>query len=461
MSKLGNYISAIKQQTDILREILSKKSGIDCSKMSLSDCSGIIHNNITIDTTPKYSRPNWYPDIIAIAKEIKDTKVDTYYRPACIILLDNTKATTKFSISYNSPYPDIYFAHNSRTYIICSDEITDIHNITTDMVHPINSTTKVYEHTWDTAKDYKDPHSDKAVRFAILYEGYQYSGSSPSFGVCDYTCPLLEFVGIHCTFQKFLGDSSTSRCMTLKYIHLIEDCKIPAQTTQYYGTIPIIKFVTEQPQVLLNYNTVEFEYPLDKGTVRICGGDIRVKHFTINTYYTFTENTWLYTNILDLTNCTTTDFSRVYLYGYDRTQCGPTKIIFNPNSTQIIGFNCKTYSDVEIPETCTVLTNTKFPYSSYVKLYNDFNISGCDFTGNVNKRFEWLRNLCIWLKDRTGEEAGTMIIGENNINNANNIYLTFNPNDKRDITFDGVTSETEGAISITEFITNQLNWTLS
>ena len=52
-----------------------------------------------------------------------------------------------------------------------------------------------------------------------------------------------------------------------------------------------------------------------------------------------------------------------------------------------------------------------------------------------------------------------MIIGSTNIATAQNIWLTFNPNDKRDITW--VAAGTEGAINIVQFITEQLNWTLS
>ena len=119
---------------------------------------------------------------------------------------------------------------------------------------------------------------------------------------------------------------------------------------------------------------------------------------------------------------------------------------------------------VKIPSTLTTWSNSStatLPYVYYVELFNDFDISGVNLSGKCQKTIQWLKDLCIWLKDRTGDTANTMIIGTDNLTNANNIYLTFNPNDKRDITFDGVTAETEGAMSITEFITTQLNWTLS
>lgn len=107
-----------------------------------------------------------------------------------------------------------------------------------------------------------------------------------------------------------------------------------------------------------------------------------------------------------------------------------------------------------------VLSNIKF-----VELYNDFDISGIHFYNssssaiNIVKPLQWLKDLCGWLKDRTGETANTMVLGTANLANANQIFLTFDPDNKRNITW--VDEGTEGAISITDFITNQLNWTLS
>ena len=101
----------------------------------------------------------------------------------------------------------------------------------------------------------------------------------------------------------------------------------------------------------------------------------------------------------------------------------------------------------------------------YVELYDNFDISGMKFYqtnssySTLCKPLQWLKDLCGWLKDRTGETANTMVLGTANLANANQIFLTFDPNNKRNITW--VDEDTEGAISITEFITNQLNWTLS
>ena len=101
----------------------------------------------------------------------------------------------------------------------------------------------------------------------------------------------------------------------------------------------------------------------------------------------------------------------------------------------------------------------------YVELYDNFDISGMKFYQTntsysaLCKPLQWLKDLCGWLKDRTGETANTMVLGTANLANANQIFLTFDPNNKRNITW--VDEGTEGAISITDFITNQLNWTLS
>lgn len=101
----------------------------------------------------------------------------------------------------------------------------------------------------------------------------------------------------------------------------------------------------------------------------------------------------------------------------------------------------------------------------YVELYENFDISGTKFYqgsssySTLCKPLQWLKDLCGWLKDRTGDTANTMVLGTANLANANQIFLTFDPNNKRNITW--VDEGTEGAISITDFITNQLNWTLS
>ena len=110
-------------------------------------------------------------------------------------------------------------------------------------------------------------------------------------------------------------------------------------------------------------------------------------------------------------------------------------------------------------------------HTEYIELFKDFNISNINFTSYtpagidysntayIIKHINWYKNLCIWLKDRTGEDANTMILGPKGLGIAQNIWLTFNPNDKRDITW--VEAGTEGAINIVQFITEQLNWTLS
>ena len=139
------------------------------------------------------------------------------------------------------------------------------------------------------------------------------------------------------------------------------------------------------------------------------------------------------------------------------------KIILPPNVTGIENFgNSLPIDYIAIPSsTLSIAMPQRFylPVTTYVQLYNDFDISSINFTGFVPKTIQWLKDLCGWLKDRTGETANTMVLGTANLANANQIFLTFDPNNKRNITW--VDEGTEGAISITDFITNQLNWTLS
>ena len=129
--------------------------------------------------------------------------------------------------------------------------------------------------------------------------------------------------------------------------------------------------------------------------------------------------------------------------------------------------NYITLDYLKIPPNITSISDSYGVLSmiKYVELYDNFDISGMKFYQNSStystlcKPLQWLKDLCGWLKDRTGETANTMVLGTANLANANQIFLTFDPNNKRNITW--VDEGTEGAISITEFITNQLNWTLS
>ena len=139
---------------------------------------------------------------------------------------------------------------------------------------------------------------------------------------------------------------------------------------------------------------------------------------------------------------------------------GLTSLKLTPNSYIILDYLKIPSNIVSISDSYGVLSMIK-----YVELYDNFDISGMKFYqgsssySTLCKPLQWLKDLCGWLKDRTGETANTMVLGTTNLANANQMFLTFDPNNKRNITW--VDEGTEGAISITDFITNQLNWTLS
>ena len=91
-------------------------------------------------------------------------------------------------------------------------------------------------------------------------------------------------------------------------------------------------------------------------------------------------------------------------------------------------------------------------------MYDDFDISGWRLS-NCYFSIECLKGICGWLKDKTGETANTMILGEQNINNLSNIYCVYDSETKQ-IT-DWVDSGTDSAISGLEYITTVKNWTIS
>ena len=153
--------------------------------------------------------------------------------------------------------------------------------------------------------------------------------------------------------------------------------------------------------------------------------------------------------------------------GYCCSSCYSLKQIIFPTTLKSITSNynftsCYSLEYVELPSSLEVFSDTTpstFGYTTYIKLFNNFNISGINFTGYVTKSVQWLKDLCGWLKDRTGETANTMIIGANNLTNLSALYCTYDPTTK-EIT-GWVDSSTEGAISATDYITIVKNWTLS
>lgn len=115
----------------------------------------------------------------------------------------------------------------------------------------------------------------------------------------------------------------------------------------------------------------------------------------------------------------------------------------------------------KVPNSITQIDNANINNNGnikYIELYDNFDISGWRLS-NCYFSIECLKGICGWLKDKTGETANTMILGEQNINNLSNLYCVYDSETKQ-IT-DWVDSGTDGAISGLEYITTVKNWTIS
>jgi hypothetical protein len=110
--------------------------------------------------------------------------------------------------------------------------------------------------------------------------------------------------------------------------------------------------------------------------------------------------------------------------------------------------------------TANTTTNNITNSCRYVELYANFDMAW-NFSSNTNqfKSIQWLKDLCVWLKDNTGLTAKTLTLGTGNMANMNNLYLTYDSSDINNITW--VDSSTPGAITATAYCTQVKNWTLS
>lgn len=479
MSKLGDYIKTLKNQTDNLRKVVSAKCGVDCTKMSISECTDVI-DTLKPDAIENlgYQRPNWYPDIEDIVMKAPDiVKEGVTYYPVYILLLDGNNPFGVFYTASSSTASAInyYSGTGCDAYIFSDDVDNDIANANENTL--VVGTT--IEHTWDNTKNIT--FNPDAVRWVVCY--VKSATKTVQTMSCRGYMPVLEIVVRQGQYRHLLNPSmqggSSSKCPTLKYLKFCKDVQ-PSGTSQimcYHYESGLEKIVNNSEHLLeftntsfsQNYYLKEFE-----NTGKIVFNNAFCSNNKLTSFEASPNNTTIASSVTsNIYNCPNLKRliidTQTLLYGvYDCPNLEYLEL-HNINTIKIsnnyLGTNCPRLQYIKIPSTLEVwnTSSNMLNTCTYIELFKDFNISGVNLSGITSfpKSIQWLKDLCIWLKDRTGEEAGSFIIGTHNLVHANNIYLTFNPNDKRDITFDGVTSETEGAISITEFITNQLNWTLS
>lgn len=471
MGKFSDYVGTIKQQTDSLRDVVTAKSGVDCSKMSISECAGVVENlEVTSQEEARYIRPGWYPDIEDIVMKAPDIVKDgvTYY-PVVSVLLDDSEISSPFyrTNATSSSAINYYRGTGCDAYIFSDDVDNNVDNANENTLQVGNT----IEHTWNKNKDISGDNGYN-VRWVVYYA--KSLTNDIEFHTEGYY-PCIEVVVRRGQYSSWRG-TSRNYVRKLRYFKVCKDVKMGynyVSSSNLFQHSLIEEFVNESSSKfefkmcfaytkklkrIINNGVIVFDGCFDGSSIKNIVFD-GSKNILNNIDDAYCQNT-IERITIDQPSITG------YLSGLSNLK--EINLINTESITNTYLLYCQNgvapLDYVKIPSTLkTWNTHATYtlPYFTYVELFNDFNISGVNLTGQTLKKIQWLKDLCVWLKDRTGDTANTMIIGAMNLDNANNIYLTFNPNDKRDITFDGVTAETEGAVSIVDFITNQLNWTLS
>lgn len=504
MGKFSDYVGSINEQTNILRENLTNATGVDCSKKSIGACADVVADYVPDLEKEEvyYDRPSWYPDIKTILNSAPEITVEgTTYYPAYIMLFNNFNSTTPFYKSDSSTSSAVNYNRGTRgNAVLCSDKCNN--NINNASADNLEIGTEII-HTWDTSKDIEDPIGEDKykVRWSIVYCIKEVNAQNPT--VNGYQDCLELIIGPNMRYGNyaFYGNSG-NRNNSIRYIEVLENAnweEISATSTSLS-----LQYMSRLKELIINCNMKT----IDKGPGSNCG-ELQYIHlpdsvskisntFSIPTlkridlpsqciyasttaFMSSVKNlkklhipknfTQIFAGLADCYNLESLIFSEGSNFSSAAsssfiTNCVNLKTLILPADVTVLNipswfsysYNLKY---VKIPSSVTslkIVSNT-FGYTKYIELFNDFNISAVNFTGQIPKDLNWLCDLCIWLKDRTGDTANTMIIGSKNLQNAQNLWLTFNPDNKRDITW--VDAGTEGAINIVDFITSELNWSLS
>lgn len=488
MGKFSDYVGSIKQQTELLRTNLTQATGQDCSGKSIAQCAGVVSDYISESEVSEdaYVRPSWYPDIEDIITNAPDITVSgTTYYPLYIMLLANYEETSPFYTSNSTTSTARnYNRGTGGNAVLCSDDCNkDIANASAETLQ-VGST---IEHTWDVTKDYTDPTGESGynVRWVIIYKT---STTTNTDAHINGACPVVEFVARQGKYYYLASGANytTKTIDILKYYKLMPGVDLSSWASNNTSASNLLSNRYQLKTVILNDSLTVFG---GYSMLNYCTNLTKLilpKNYSITSQAAseFLNNSGLKT--LDLSGCSSIEgplggdssHRETIIFGDNLTSLPQfsgqynkyVKHVYLPSNLSSItnslfnGIYMRGLKYVKIPPSVTTWTASSFNTTPYIELWNDFNLSGVSFTGNTTsetKDLKWFKDLCVWLKDRTGDTANTMILGTANLSIMNNIYLTYNPSDINDITFDGVTSSTEGAMSIVDYISNVKNWTLS
>ena len=516
---LSEQVESLKQQTDLLRESVGKLVGQDLTNYNIGNIASAIEG-VTPEPEEEegYVRPSWYPNVEDILNNAPVIVKDgVKYTPCVGALCINNTLTFECSPTLTGADAYIFgdvvqndIANANETTLEVGttishkwDEEFDIKN-----PDPLNNT---YAVRW-VIYYYINPlgtnhvHDSNNSLVEIIIKGLAISRSFMASGNDSKRYSFTEL-----RFLKFSADCKYNSTMSTRFLYgntRIEEvqifCPISFAVSSYTTvnsdyflgssgvkkvTLGVISgtaynFCNYASRLLYFYCAPESEITFTDGTfssarqlrtmylpnkIGALGSSFMANCYSLQSLIIpqLTTQTVLSSGFSSLTSLRSFIVPNgVTTIGNILADAAMLESLILPSSvTSLKGFILSAsykLREIHIPSSVTEMTtgsSSLFAYIPYVGLFNDFNISSINFAGQVPKTLQWLKDLCGWLKDRTGETANTMVLGTANLANANQIFLTFDADNKRNITW--VDEGTEGAISITDFITNQLNWTLS
>lgn len=471
MGQFSSYVDNLNQQTKTLRNNLTKASGVNCTNYSIAECAHVISQCISEipDITTGYIRPSWFPDIEKILKDAPTLTVDNkIYYPAYACIVKNTEDTTPFYKNYTNTktvyLPDhSYCRGTGGNAVVCSDSCDN--NPANISINTLQIGDKIL-HTWDKSKDITRPGYDYGIRWYVVY-----ATSSGTIKDSADNTKIECAIGGHCYGYRSSGSGGDYQCSTLKYLVYTEDF-VCTQATSYrnaylYGLQTlVIKSPYFYDSQSISSSSCTDTFIIDTGSlpvkiathakhIYIKGNPSAITYLAANTC----KDLFIPNSVKSISNFNNAyKAESIHLPDYLESMSG------SPLYTDCLDY-------IKIPNTLLSWTGTAQGWSTfeeragtlknttYIELFNNFDITGLDLYGHTPKAIRWFKDLCVWLKDRSALTPNTLTIGPSNLNTASNIWLIFNPNDKRDITW--VDAGTDGAINIVTYITEQLNWTLS
>jgi len=360
-------------RTDTLGNFLTDVAGAIRTKAGTSDPIQASAFDTAIANIPSggngWQRPSdWWDTetILANAENKTDNNGDTVY-PAYILLLADWDKTTTFSARATnaSLYGDGYLTSDGAWYG------------TTDATH-----------TWDETKD-KPCSEGYKTRYVIVYVKNRSTALYLTLGIFD----CLEIITGNATLSSLpqFGSNSSSGANNLKIKNIVISSDTIINNT-------IIANVSFSNCIALKKITINSSNPTTINSNAI-----------MSTYNLET---------VDIPNITTLNSSCFY-------KCyGLNKLILNKLTSFQSAFmsDCYCIDTIELPSTITTIpsvsgsTATFSKYIKYIKLPDNFNISGMNLTNDTNITHSCIVDMISKLKD-VSEESGTytLTLGATNL----------------------------------------------